>query len=48
MSEARGDLRVALVMSKAETSRELAEATLSANDFLVDTAIDSIKSSNGS
>lgn len=48
MIEAGGDLRVALVMSKAETSRELAEATLSANDFLVDTAIDSIKSSNGS
>nr|MBA2494498.1 N-acetylmuramic acid 6-phosphate etherase [Acidobacteriota bacterium] len=40
--EANGDLRVAIVMQKANVSRETAENVLTANDFMIVKAIESL------
>ncbi|CAN5663539.1 N-acetylmuramic acid 6-phosphate etherase [soil metagenome] len=40
--EANGDLRVAIVMQKANVSRETAENVLTANDFMIEKAIESL------
>ncbi len=39
--EANGDLRVAIVMQKANVSRETAENVLTANDFMIEKAVES-------
>ncbi len=39
LSEANGDLRVAIVMSKAKVSRDAAEKALAENDFVIEKAI---------
>jgi N-acetylmuramic acid 6-phosphate etherase len=39
--EAGGDLRVAIVMQKANVSRETAENVLTANDFMIEKAVES-------
>lgn len=42
LDEANGDLRVAIVMSKAEISAETAEKVLSENDFVIEKAIETL------
>ncbi|HQU83946.1 MAG TPA: N-acetylmuramic acid 6-phosphate etherase [Pyrinomonadaceae bacterium] len=44
MNEAGEDLRVAIVMRKAEVSRETAEKVLAENNFVIETAIQSLRS----
>lgn len=46
MNEANNDLRVAIVMKKAEVSREIAEIAMTENNFVIETAIQKIKASN--
>lgn len=46
LNEADGDLRVAIVMQKAEISREQAEKVLAENNFVIETAIQKLKASN--
>ncbi len=43
---ANNDLRVAIVMQKANVSRELAEIFLTENNFVIETAIQKLKASN--
>lgn len=43
MNEATDDLRVAIVMNKAKVLREIAENALMENDFVIETAIRSLK-----
>ncbi len=43
VNEARGDLRVALVMQKVNVSFETAQNILSENDFIIDKAVESVK-----
>ncbi len=40
--EANGDLRVAIVMQKANVSREAAENALTANDFMIEKSVESL------
>jgi len=40
--EANGDLRIAIVMQKANVSRQTAENVLTANDFMIEKAIESL------
>ncbi len=42
MSEANEDLRVAIVMQKANVSREIAEKTLNENDFVIEKATETL------
>ncbi|MDQ6786893.1 MAG: N-acetylmuramic acid 6-phosphate etherase [Acidobacteriota bacterium] len=42
MNEAGSDLRVAIVMQKANVSRETAENVLTANDFMIEKAVESL------
>lgn len=42
MNEANGDLRVAIVMQKANVSREAAENALRENDFVIENALNSL------
>jgi N-acetylmuramic acid 6-phosphate etherase len=42
INEAKNDLRVAIVMQKANVSREAAENVLTANDFMIEKAIESL------
>jgi N-acetylmuramic acid 6-phosphate etherase len=47
MNEAGGDLRVAIVMQKAEIPRETAENVLAENNFVIEEAIQTLKLSGG-
>lgn len=44
LDEASGDLRAAIVMQKASVSRETAEQALTANEFVIERAIESLNS----
>ncbi len=46
LNEANDDLRVAIVMQKAEVSRETAEKALTENNFVIETAIENLNASN--
>ncbi len=43
MNEANNDLRVAIVMHKANVSRETAESALTENDFVIEKAVELVK-----
>lgn len=43
LTEANHDLRVAIVMQKANVSRELAEKSLAENDFVIENSLNSLK-----
>jgi N-acetylmuramic acid 6-phosphate etherase len=43
LSKANYDLRVAIVMQKANVSREVAEQALRENDFVIENAVKSVK-----
>lgn len=43
MNEAHNDLRVAIVMQKGDVSRETAEKVLTANNFMIEKAVESLK-----
>ena len=43
LTEAKGDLRVAIVMQKTNNNREIAEDALVQNNFVIEQAIESVK-----
>jgi N-acetylmuramic acid 6-phosphate etherase len=47
LNEANNDLRVAMVMHKAQVSRAAAENALTENNFVIEKAIENLKASNG-
>jgi N-acetylmuramic acid 6-phosphate etherase len=47
LDEANGDLRAAIVMEKANVSREIAEKALTENNFVIETAVKNLEASNG-
>ena len=42
MNEADNDLRVAIVMHKAQVSREIAQNALTENDFVIEKTLDDL------
>ena len=46
LNEANGDLRAAIVMRQADVSRETAEKALTENNFVIETAIQKLKTSS--
>jgi N-acetylmuramic acid 6-phosphate etherase len=46
LRQANYDLRIAIVMQKAEVSREMAEKVLAENNFVIETAIEQLGASN--